>query len=69
MPSFIIDNAGELDIQIIAGKNKVGLSSGASVPRHLVDGIVEKLKSQVYPVEVITFDNPETNVIFPLPEI
>ncbi len=69
VPSFIIDNAGELDIQIIAGKNKVGLSSGASVPRHLVDGIVEKLKSQVYPVEVITFDNPETNVIFPLPEI
>ncbi|NTV29967.1 MAG: 4-hydroxy-3-methylbut-2-enyl diphosphate reductase [Candidatus Omnitrophica bacterium] len=69
VPSFILDNADELDLSIISGKQHVGLSSGASVPRHLVDEISLKIKSHFTPVEIITFDNPETNISFPLPEI
>ena len=69
VPSYIIDNADELDLKILDGKSKVGLSSGASVPRHLIDGIVARIKSRFPSAEVVTFKDPETNIMFPLPEI
>ncbi|MBF0593980.1 MAG: 4-hydroxy-3-methylbut-2-enyl diphosphate reductase [Candidatus Omnitrophica bacterium] len=67
--SIIVDNAAELDLALLQGKNTVGISSGASVPRHLVDDIVQKIQ-QAFPHSTITtFDNPEKNVIFPRPTI
>jgi 4-hydroxy-3-methylbut-2-en-1-yl diphosphate reductase len=69
VPSYIIDNAHELDLKLLEGKTRIGLSSGASVPRHLIDEIIEKIKAGVGSTEIITFENPETNIVFPLPEI
>jgi 4-hydroxy-3-methylbut-2-enyl diphosphate reductase len=69
IPSFIIDNADELELNILDGKQKIGLSSGASVPRHLIDSIIEKIKTRFPEAEVVNFQNPETNIAFPLPEI
>jgi 4-hydroxy-3-methylbut-2-en-1-yl diphosphate reductase len=67
--SILIDNADELDLAILKGKTNIGLSSGASVPRHLVDDIVTKIRAAFPDATVHTFENPEKNIVFPLPRI
>lgn len=68
-PSYIVDNADELDINILRGKQKVGISSGASVPRVIVEQLIERIQ-QKYPNSVVhSFENPEKNIVFALPEI
>ena len=64
--SYIVDTAEELDCNILKNKQKVGLSSGASVPRHLVDEIINKIKSYYPDTIVHEFDNPEKNIVFPV---
>ena len=67
--SYIIDDASELDMDVLKGKTKIGVSSGASVPRVIVDELVERIK-QHYPQTLVhEFDNPEKNIVFALPEI
>ena len=67
--SYIIDTADELDMSFLNGKNKVGISSGASVPREIVDRLVERIQ-QKYPGTIVhTFENPEKNIVFALPQI
>lgn len=67
--SYIIDTADELDMSILEGKAKVGISSGASVPRVIVDELVKKI-CNVYPSAVVhELDNPEKNIVFALPKI
>ena len=64
--SHIIDTAAQLNCDILKNKNKIGLSSGASVPRYLVDEIIEKIKMQ-YPQAIVhEFNNPEKNIVFPV---
>ena len=67
--SYIIDTAQELDISLLKGKNKVGISSGASVPRVIVDELVERIRNAFPESEVHQFENPEKNIVFALPEI
>ncbi len=67
--SIIVDNAGDLDLTVIDGKENIGISSGASVPRYLVDEIVLKIRAVCPRAELINFDNPEKHVVFPLPRI
>ncbi len=67
--SIIVDNADELDLKLLTEKTNVGLSSGASVPRHLVDEIIAKIKNAFPGTSVTTFDNPEETIVFPLPRI
>ena len=64
--SYIVDRASELDSSIFKDKQKVGLSSGASVPRYLVDEIIDKIKSYVPDAIVHEFSNPEKNIVFPV---
>lgn len=64
--SYIIDTAEELNIDTLKNKNKIGLSSGASVPRHLVDEIINKIKSRHPDTQVHEFANPEKNIVFPV---
>lgn len=67
--SYIVDTADELDMSLLDGKNKVGISSGASVPRVIVDQLVGKIQ-QKYPGTIVhTFENPEKNIVFALPQI
>ncbi len=64
--SYIVDIAQELDCALLQGKHKVGLSSGASVPRHLVDDIISRIQAH-YPHTVVhEFANPEKNIVFPV---
>jgi 4-hydroxy-3-methylbut-2-enyl diphosphate reductase len=64
--SHIVDTAGQLDCAILKGKQRVGLSSGASVPRYLVDDIIAKIKSFSPGTVVHEFENPEKNIVFPV---
>ncbi|MEI7999190.1 MAG: 4-hydroxy-3-methylbut-2-enyl diphosphate reductase, partial [Candidatus Omnitrophota bacterium] len=64
--SYIIDTAAQLDYDILINKSKIGLSSGASVPRYLVDEIINKIKI-IYPQTIVhEFPNPEKNIVFPV---
>lgn len=66
--SYIVDNAGELDISVLDGVKKVGVSSGASVPRVIVEQLVTKIQTNYPESTVHTFENPEKNIVFALPE-
>ncbi|HBG61854.1 MAG: 4-hydroxy-3-methylbut-2-enyl diphosphate reductase [Omnitrophica WOR_2 bacterium GWF2_38_59] len=67
--SYIVDSADEFDLSILKNKNKVGISSGASVPRVIVEKLVNLIKKK-YPDSIVhIFKNPEENIDFKLPEI
>ncbi|HLF18459.1 MAG TPA: 4-hydroxy-3-methylbut-2-enyl diphosphate reductase [Candidatus Omnitrophota bacterium] len=67
--SYIIDNADELDFNVLKGKRKVGISSGASVPRVIVDELIGRINEHFPNSKVHAFENPEKNIVFALPEI
>ena len=67
--SYIIDRAHEFDLSLLDGKKKIGISSGASVPRFIVEELVERIKARYPGVQVHTFDNPEKNIVFKLPDL
>jgi len=64
--SYIVDTAAQLDCSVLKDKQRVGLSSGASVPRHLVDEIINKIKTVAPDAVVHEFSNPEKNIVFPV---
>ena len=67
--SSIIDAAQELNMELLKGKNKVGISSGASVPRMIVDKLIERIQ-KYYPETIVnSLPDPEKNIVFPLPAI
>lgn len=45
VPSYLIDNAGDIDPALLEGKLKVGVTAGASAPKVLIDQVVEKLQA------------------------
>ena len=47
--SYRVDNASEIRSEWLDGVNSVGVTSGASVPEVLVDGVLEYLESQGFP--------------------
>ena len=64
--SHRIDNAGEIDPAWLDGVETVGVTSGASVPDELVQGVLEYLTERGYPTAVeerLT----EENLVFALP--
>jgi 4-hydroxy-3-methylbut-2-enyl diphosphate reductase len=67
--SYIIDTAEELDMGVLEGKSKLGISSGASVPRVIVDRLVERIQKRYPDSQVHQFENPEKNIVFALPEV
>lgn len=66
VPSCIVDTATELDLTIFNNKKNIGVSSGASVPRYLVDEIITKIHSQYPNAKVHEFENTEKNIVFPI---
>lgn len=68
-PSYIIDSAEELDLSVLDNRQKVGISSGASVPRVIVDELVTRIQAKFPNSVVHEFENPEKNIVFALPKI
>ncbi|HMR48348.1 MAG TPA: 4-hydroxy-3-methylbut-2-enyl diphosphate reductase [Arachnia sp.] len=50
--SYRVDNAGEIDEAWLEGVESVGVTSGASVPDELVQGVLEFLQERGYPQAV-----------------
>lgn len=67
--SYIIDNVDELDLRVLDGKHKVGISSGASVPRVIVEELVGRIIGRYPGTQVHEFENPEKNIVFALPKV
>ena len=45
VPAYLIDNAGEIQHEWLEGKQRIGLTAGASAPQVLVEEVIQKLKS------------------------
>ena len=64
--SYRVDNASEIDLAWLQGVSSVGVTSGASVPDELVQGVLALLEEHGYPAAVeerLT----EENLVFALP--
>lgn len=48
--SLFIENAEELDLNLIKGLNKIALTAGASTPEFIVEKVIEKIKTLEKPV-------------------
>jgi 4-hydroxy-3-methylbut-2-en-1-yl diphosphate reductase len=67
VPSYLIDNASEIKREWISGKNKIGLTAGASAPRVLVEEVINKLKDWGADV-VVEAPGIREKVVFSLPK-
>jgi len=66
VPSYLIENASEIQKKWISGKDIIGLTAGASAPRVLVEEVINKLKEWGADVVVETPGIRE-QVVFSLP--
>jgi 4-hydroxy-3-methylbut-2-enyl diphosphate reductase len=65
-PAYMIDNAGQLQAEWLAGKTRIGVTAGASAPEVLVAGVIERLR-ELGADQVESLDGVAENVNFPLP--
>ena len=65
--SYMVDNAGELRPEWVAGKSTVGITAGASAPEVLVQEVVERMR-RLGADTVTTLDGIAERVTFPLPK-
>ena len=64
--AHLIENASEMDPKWLQGKQRIGISAGASAPEILVQELMEALKARGA-VSVRKLDGVRENVQFPLP--
>lgn len=67
VPAYMIDSAGDLDPAWFAGRERVGLTAGASAPEILVDAVVARLR-ELGATAVEELDGVRETVVFPLPK-
>ncbi|HWI13010.1 MAG TPA: 4-hydroxy-3-methylbut-2-enyl diphosphate reductase [Burkholderiales bacterium] len=67
VPAYMIDNAGELAADWVAGRAVVGVTAGASAPDVLVMQVIERLQA-LGADEVTELSGVEERIVFPLPK-
>ncbi len=67
--SYIIDTVAELDFSWLDNKRRCGITSGASVPKKIVDDVVIALQARFKNIKIFQDDNIETGIHFPLPNL
>ncbi len=66
LASYLVDDASEIDAAWLEGVSTVGVTSGASVPEDLVDGVLRLLAANGFSsVEVVTA--AQESLLFALP--
>lgn len=65
--SYMVDNATQLQLGWLEGKNRVGITAGASAPEVLVQEVVERL-TMLGASDVIDLQGTIENVVFALPK-
>jgi 4-hydroxy-3-methylbut-2-en-1-yl diphosphate reductase len=66
-PAYMVDAASDLQASWFEGKQRVGLTAGASAPEVLVQQVIERLR-EVGAVSVRKMDGVKETVNFPLPK-
>ena len=66
VPAWLVDGADDIDPAWLAGKQRIGISAGASAPEILVEKVIDRLK-QFGATEVAPLDGLQERVNFPLP--
>ena len=66
-PSYMVDNADELQPEWLTGKRTIGLTAGASAPDILVQQVIARLR-ELGAVSVRTLAGIQETVKFPLPK-
>lgn len=64
--SYMIDNAGELRVEWLAGKRRIGVTAGASAPEVLVEAVIARLKG-LGAQRVSALPGIQEDVVFSLP--
>lgn len=67
IPSYLLDEAEEADPAWFEGAATIGITSGASAPESLVQGVVERIQSLHPGTTVETWQGVAENVHFPIP--
>ncbi|GAB3363486.1 4-hydroxy-3-methylbut-2-enyl diphosphate reductase [Amycolatopsis echigonensis] len=65
-PAVLVDGCGDVDLRLLAGAGRIGLTAGASAPPHLVTETVEALRG-LGPVSVAENTLTEEEMTFTLP--
>ena len=65
--SYLIDGAHEIDPRWIDGKQRVGVTAGASAPDVLIDGVIQRLRD-LGAAGVGELDGEPENMVFALPK-
>ena len=68
VPSYLVDNAGELKAEWLSGKLHIGISAGASAPEVLVQDVIARLQ-ELGAESVRELDGISENVVFPIPKV
>lgn len=64
--AYMVDNASQIDPIWLEGKNRVGVTAGASAPEVLVEAVIDRLK-ELGVRSVRPLPGVEENVTFPMP--
>ena len=67
VPAWLVDNAEAIDPDWLEGKQRIGVTAGASAPDVLVQAVVERIR-QLGATTVRTLDGVPEKVVFPLPK-
>lgn len=69
IPAYLIDNETEIDRSWLDGKNKIGLTAGASAPEVLVEKVLQRLKEWgVQGENIIHNQGVKETIVFSLPK-
>jgi len=66
VPSYLIADKGDLDLDMVRGAKTIGLTAGASAPEVLVEEVIGALRS-LGPLELTTLPGVEEDIEFRLP--
>ena len=67
VPSYLIDEADQMEPCWLNGVSKIGITAGASAPEELVEELIENLRA-IREINVKTFGDTIEDVIFKLPK-
>lgn len=66
-PAYMVDDAASIDPGWVEGRQRIGITAGASAPEVLVEAVIERLKS-LGAGSVRALPGVEESVVFPLPK-